>query len=76
MGARTVNRSAKAAMYFGIKQIISHVRLFVIISHVKIIAFQAITYHSFWTFYIGGKPVVFIYDKQKNTWVLGNTILS
>ena len=43
-----------------------------IISHVKIIAFQTITNHSFWTFYIGGKPVVY-YDKQKNTWVLGNT---
>ena len=42
-----------------------------IISHVKIIAFQTITNHSFWTFYIGGKPVV--YNKQKNTWVLGNT---
>ena len=39
-----------------------------IISHVKIIAFQTITNHSFWTFYIGGKPV---YNKQKNTWVLG-----
>ena len=43
-----------------------------IISHVKIIAFQTITNHSFWTFYIGGKPVVYN-NKQKNTWVLGNT---
>ena len=42
------------------------------ISHVKIIAFQTITNHSFWTFYIGGKPVVYN-NKQKNTWVLGNT---
>ena len=40
-----------------------------IISHVKIIAFQTITNRSFWTFYIGGKPV----EKQKNTRVLGNT---
>ena len=31
-----------------------------IISHLKIIAFQlTITNHSFWTFYIGGKPVVY-----------------
>ena len=43
-----------------------------IISHVKIIAFQTITNHSFWTFYIGGKPVV-LYNKQKNTWARGNT---
>ena len=42
------------------------------ISHVKIIAFQTITNHSFWTFYIGGKLVVYN-NKQKNTWVLGNT---
>ena len=34
------------------------------ISHVKIIAFQTITNHSFWTFYIGGKPVVYN-NKQK-----------
>ena len=51
---------------------ISHVRLFMIISHVKIIAFQTITSHSFWTFYIGGKLVVYN-NKQENTWVLGNT---
>ena len=40
MSARSVNRSAEAPVYFGIKLIISHVRLFMIISHVKIIAFQ------------------------------------
>ena len=43
-----------------------------IISDVKIIAFQTNTNHSFWTFYIGGKPVVYIINR-KNTWVLGNT---
>ena len=43
-----------------------------IISHVKIIAFQTITNHSFWTFYISGKPVVYN-NNQKITWVLGNT---
>ena len=43
-----------------------------IISPVKIITFQTITNHSFWTFYISGKPVVYN-NKQKNTWVLGNT---
>ena len=53
-------------------RLISHVRLFMMISHVKIIAFQTITNHSFWTFYIGGKPVVYN-NKQKNTWVLGIT---
>ena len=31
-----------------------------IISHVKIIAFQTVTNHSFRTFYIGGKPAVYI----------------
>ena len=36
-----------------------------IISHVKIIAFQTITNHSFWTFYIGGKPVVYILMNRK-----------
>ena len=35
-----------------------------IISHVKIIAFQTITNHSFWTFYIGGKPVVCIINRK------------
>ena len=38
--------------------------LFMIISHVKIIAFQAIPNHSFWTFYIGGKPVVYIINRE------------
>ena len=33
-------------------------------SHVKIIAFQTITNHSFWTFYIGGKPVVYIINTK------------
>ena len=32
--------------------------------HVKIIAFQTITNHSFWTFYIGGKPVVYIINRK------------
>ena len=35
-----------------------------IISHVKIIAFQTITNHSFRTFYIGGKPVVYIINRK------------
>ena len=35
-----------------------------IISHVKIIAFQTITNHSFWAFYIGGKPVVYIINRK------------
>ena len=34
------------------------------ISHVKIIAFQTITNHSFWTFYIGGKPVIYIINRK------------
>ena len=34
------------------------------ISHVKIIAFQRITNHSFCTFYIGGKPVVYIISRK------------
>ena len=34
------------------------------ISHVKIIAFQTVTNHSFWTFYIGGKPVVYIINRK------------
>ena len=29
-------------------------------AHVKIIAFQTITNHSFWTFHTGGKPLVYI----------------
>ena len=28
------------------------------------IAFQTITNHSFWTFYIGGKPVVYIINRK------------
>ena len=47
-----------------IKLIISYVRLFMIISHVKIIAFQTITNHSFWAFYIGGKPVVYTINRK------------
>ena len=35
-----------------------------IISHVKIIAFQTITSQSFWTLYIGGKPVVYIINRK------------
>ena len=35
-----------------------------IISHVKIIAFQTITNHSIWTFYIGGKHVVYIINRK------------
>ena len=52
-----------------IKLIISHVRLFMIISHVKIIAFQTITNYSFWTFYIGGKPALSIINRK----ILRNT---
>ena len=47
-----------------IKLVISHARLFMMISHLKIIAFQTITNHSFWTFYIGGKPVVYIIKRK------------
>ena len=36
----------------------------IISSHVKIIAFQTITNHSFWTFYTGGKPVVYIINRK------------
>ena len=35
-----------------------------IISHVKIIALQTIINHSFWTFYIGGKHVVYIINRK------------
>ena len=35
-----------------------------ILSHVKIIAFQTITNHSFWTFYIGGKPADYIINRK------------
>ena len=41
-----------------------------IISHMKVTAFQTITNRSFWTFYIGGKPVVYIINRKI---VLGNT---
>ena len=34
------------------------------ISYAKIFAFQAITNHSFWTFYIGGKPAVCIINRK------------
>ena len=40
-----------------------------IISHVKIIAFQTITNHSLRTFYIGGKPLVYIINRK----IHGNT---
>ena len=43
-----------------------------IISHVKIIAFQTIINHSLCIFYVGRKDDSF-YNKQKNTRVLGNT---
>ena len=46
--------------------------LFMIISQVKIIAFQTITNRSIWTFYIGGKPAVYIINRKIH-WVLGNT---
>ena len=35
-----------------------------IISHVKIIAFQTIANRRFWTFYIGGKSVVYIINRK------------
>ena len=35
----------------------------IIYTHVNIIAFQTITNHSFWTFHIGGKPVVYIINR-------------
>ena len=43
-----------------------------IISHVKIFALQTIINHSFGIFYIGRKDSS-LYNKQKNTRVLGNT---
>ena len=43
-----------------------------IISPVKIIAFQTLINHSFWIIYIGRKDYS-LYNEQKNTWVLGNT---
>ena len=54
------------------KLIISHVRLFMIISHVKIIAFQTIIIHCLWIFYIARKYCS-LYNKQNYTCVLGNT---
>ena len=59
-----------------IKLIISHVRLFMIISHMKIIAFQTITNHSFWTSYIGGKPVVYTGCPKKNQKLLKSPMLT
>ena len=47
-------------------------RLFMIISHVKIIAFQTIIIHCLWIFYIARKDCS-LYNKQNNTCVLGNT---
>ena len=47
-----------------IKLIISRVRLFMIISQVKIVAIQTITNHSFWRFYISGKSVVYIIKRK------------
>ena len=43
-----------------------------IISHVKIIAFQTIIIHCLWIFYIARKDCS-LYNKQNNTYVLGNT---
>ena len=46
-----------------------------IISHVKIIAFQIIINHmasAFWIFYISRKHCS-EYNEEKNTWVLGDT---
>ena len=47
------------------------VRLFIITSYVKIIAFQTIIIHCLWVFYITRKDCS-LYNKQNNT-VLGNT---
>ena len=52
--------------------IISHVILFMIISHVKIIAFQTIIIHCLWMSYIARKDCS-LYNKQNNIWVRGNT---
>ena len=43
-----------------------------IISHVKIIAFQTIIIHCLWIFYIARKDRS-LYNKQNNTCVFGNT---
>ena len=44
-----------------------------IISHVKIIAFQTIIIHCLWIFYIARKDCNLIYNKQNNTCALGNS---
>ena len=54
------------------KLMISHVRFFMIISHVKIIAFQTIINHCLWIFYNARKDCS-LYNKQNNICVLGNT---
>ena len=54
------------------KLIISRVRLFMIISHEKIITFQTIIIHCLWIFYTARKDCS-LYNKQNNTCVLGNT---
>ena len=46
-----------------IKLIISHVRIFMIISHVKNIAFQTIIIHCLWIFYTARKDCN-LYNKQ------------
>ena len=46
------------------KLIISYVRLFMIISHMKIITFQTIINYSFWIFYIDRKDRR-LYNKKK-----------
>jgi hypothetical protein len=53
-----------------IKLIISHVRLFMIISHVKIIAYQLSLFCKNYRFSMQDCP---LYNKQKYTWMLGNT---
>ena len=54
------------------KLIILHVRLFMIISHEKIITFQTIIIHCLWIFYIA-RINCSLYNKQNNTCVLENT---
>ena len=46
------------------------------ISHVEIISFQTITNHSFWTFYIGGKAVVYIINRKMDGCFLMGAIFS
>ena len=43
-----------------------------IISYVKIIAFQTIIIHCLWIFYIARNDCS-LYNKQNNTYVVGNT---